>query len=86
MNKELVDQSAHFFSNCLFTISTLGLGFHIVLLWAITREYYQHKSDVLSFTENISGLNFWNLDLKWSYGGVTLGLLISGCIWIFLLT
>ena len=65
--KELIDQSAHFFSNLLFTVSSLGLGFHLCLLWAVTREYYQHKSSALSFTENISALNFFNLDLKWSY-------------------
>jgi len=83
--KEIIDQTAHFSSNLLFTVSTLGLGFHLCLLWAITREYYQHKSDALSFTENISALNFFNLDLKWSYGGVFAGLLISACVWWYII-
>jgi hypothetical protein len=83
--KELIDQSAHFFSNLLFTVSSLGLGFHLCLLWAVSREYYQHKSSALSFTENISALNFFNLDLKWSYGGVFAGLLISAYAWWYII-
>lgn len=38
-----VDQGAHFGSCFAFTLITLGFGAPIVVLWAITREYYQTK-------------------------------------------
>lgn len=37
------DQAAHFGSCFGFTLITLGFGAPIVVLWAITREYYQTK-------------------------------------------
>jgi len=40
-----VDQSAHFGLCFCFTLLTMGswFGFLVVILWAITREYYQTK-------------------------------------------
>jgi hypothetical protein len=86
MNKELRDQSAHFGSCFGLTLITAGFGAHIVILWAITREYYQHKSSALTFFENITILNYFNLDLKWSYGGVVLGIIVSAAGWFYLLS
>ena len=37
------DQAAHFGSCFALTLLTLGFGATIVVLWAITREYYQTK-------------------------------------------
>jgi hypothetical protein len=37
------DQIAHFVSCFFLTLLTLGFGFPIAVLWAITREYYQTK-------------------------------------------
>jgi len=38
-----VDQGAHFGSCLGLTLITLGFGAPVVVLWAITREYYQTK-------------------------------------------
>lgn len=86
MNKELRDQSAHFGSCFGLTLITAGFGAHIVILWAITREYYQHKDHDYSFTENVAALNFFNLDLKWSYAGVVSGIAASAAGWFYILT
>ena len=37
------DQIAHFGTCFALTLLTLGFGAPVVLLWAITREYYQTK-------------------------------------------
>lgn len=82
MNKELRDQSAHFISCLLLTLITLGLGAPVVLLWAFTREYYQHKVETDSFWENIPS---WNLDLTWSAAGIVVGIIISIPLWAYLI-
>jgi len=84
MSKELIDQSAHFASNMLFTILVFVpvLNCLVVLLWAYTREYYQHKDESKSFWGNIPD---FNRDLFWSSIGIAVGLLISGAVWAFLL-
>ena len=85
--KELIDQSAHFGSCLLFTIigmiPIVGAVF-LVWLWAITREYHQHKEDFLEPQENFFSLKFFNLDMRWSIAGMTLGACISGVLWYFL--
>ncbi|MBT3873811.1 MAG: hypothetical protein HOF77_03280 [Actinobacteria bacterium] len=87
--KELIDQSAHF-GSCLLltiigTIPIIGPIF-LVWLWAITREYYQHKEDFLEPQENFFNLQFFNLDMKWSIAGIALGGCVSGILWYLLLT
>ena len=85
--KELVDQSAHFGSCLLFTIiGTIPIigPIFLVWLWAITREYYQHKLDYLEPQENFFKLNFLNLDMKWSWVGIIVGSVISGSLWYFI--
>ena len=87
MNKELIDQSAHFGSCLGFTLLTvfpyLSAGALVVLVWAITREYYQHKVEGIGFFQNLFHIDFVGLDLLWSYGGIALGLII-GISWFFL--
>ena len=85
--KELRDQSAHF-GSCL-GLSLIGLipvigSIALVWLFAITREYYQHKSEHLEFVENIDNLNFFNLDMKWSWIGILVGTVINGGVWTFI--
>ena len=86
-HKELIDQSAHFGSCLGFTLLTvfpfLSAGALVVLVWAITREYYQHKVEGIGFFQNLFHIDFVGLDLLWSYGGIALGLII-GISWFFL--
>ena len=87
MNKELRDQSAHF-GSCL-GLSLIGLipvigSIALVWLFAITREYYQHKSPDLEFVENIDNLKFFNLDMKWSWIGILVGAVINGGVCLFI--
>ena len=87
--KELIEQSAHFGSCLLLTIiGTIPIIGSILLvwLWSITREYYQHKKDYLELEENFFDLKFFNLDMKWSIAGMTLGGCVSGILWYLLLT
>jgi membrane protease YdiL (CAAX protease family) len=86
--KELIDQSAHF-GSCL-GLSLIGLipvigSIALVWLFAISREYYQHKSEHLEFVENIYSLKFFNLDMKWNWVGIVVGAVINGgvCLFIF---
>ena len=87
MNKELRDQSAHF-GSCL-ALSLVGAipiigSIALVWLFAITREYYQHKSEHLEFIENIDNLKFFNLDMKWSWVGILVGAAINGGVCLFI--
>jgi len=87
MNKELRDQSAHF-GSCL-GLSLIGLipvigSIALVWLFAITREYYQHKNYDFTFQENLWKLNFLNLDMKWSWVGILVGAVINGGVWTFI--
>lgn len=88
MNKELRDQSAHFGSNVLFTIlgniPILG-GALQSFVWAVTREYYQHKDPTLGFFDNIGRVDLTGLDLKWSYGGIGFGSLIAAGLWVWII-
>jgi len=86
--KELIDQSAHF-SSCL-GFSLIGaipiLGpLILVWVWAITREFYQHKKDYLEPQENFFQLNFLNLDMMWNWVGILVGASINASIWYLLL-
>jgi hypothetical protein len=87
MNKELIDQSAHLGSNLLLTVLVFVpfLNILVVAFWAITREYYQHKKDAFTFIENAQRINFFNLDLKWSYTGIVAGTLISTGVWSYII-
>ena len=86
--KELRDQSAHFGSCLALTlvgaIPVIGSIF-LVWIWAITREYYQHKDYDFTFQENFFKLNFLNLDMKWNWIGIITGAVINGgiCLFIF---
>jgi len=84
MNKELRDQSAHFGSCLGFSllggVPVLGPVLN-VWLWAITREYYQHKDYDLSFMGNVRELKFFNLDMKWSWVGILVGVAINSAMW-----
>ena len=85
--KELRDQSAHFGSCLIFSL--IGLipvigSIILVWLWAITREYYQHKDYDYTFSENISQLKFFNLDMKWNWVGIFVGAVINGVICLFI--
>ena len=87
MNKELRDQSAHF-GSCL-ALSLVGAipiigSIALVWLFAITREYYQHKDYDYTFKENFSNLSFLNLDMKWSWIGILVGAAINGGAWAFI--
>lgn len=87
MNKELRDQSAHFGSCLAFSLlGAIPIIGSILLVWlfAITREYYQHKNDNLEFIENIDNLKFFNLDMKWSWIGILVGAAINGGAWAFI--
>ena len=86
--KELIDQSAHF-GSCL-GFSLIGaipiLGpLILVWVWAITREFYQHKKDYLEPQENFFQLNFLNLDMMWNWVGILVGASINASIWYLLL-
>ena len=86
--KELIDQSSHF-SSCL-GFSLIGaipiLGpLILVWVWAITREFYQHKKDYLEPQENFFQLNFLNLDMMWNWVGILVGASINASIWYLLL-
>jgi len=92
-----VDQSAHFGSCLVLTLISLGFGFLIVILWAITREYYQTKETMTevyrvqevkhkpSFNAVMDQVKLFKRDLKFSYAGVIAGLFISipFDIWLF---
>lgn len=87
MNKEIRDQSAHFGSCLAFSLlGAIPIIGSILLVWlfAITREYYQHKNDNLEFIENIDNLKFFNLDMKWSWVGILVGAAINGGAWAFI--
>jgi len=93
------DQLAHFFSCLVLTLLTCGsyLGWIAVVLWAITREYYQRKRTMEavlkyqpSFGEVINtdgdlGFKYFKRDLVVSYSGVAVGIAIniSLNIWLF---
>jgi hypothetical protein len=85
--KELRDQSAHF-GSCL-GLSLIGLipvigSIALVWLFAITREYYQHKDYDYTFKENFFTLSFLNLDMKWSWIGILVGAVINGGVCLFI--
>jgi len=87
MNKELRDQSAHFGSCLAFSLlGAIPIIGSIALVWlfAITREYYQHKNYDFTFQENLWKLNFLNLDMKWSWVGILVGAVINGGVWTFI--
>jgi len=84
-----VDQGAHFGSCFFLTLLSLGFGAPIVVLWAITREYYQVKQNMIDaarqhelpkvkFKQVIEFMKydktFTNRDLKFSYWGVAVGI------------
>jgi len=88
VNKELRDQSLHCGSCLGFSLLAVVPVFGpllVVWLWAITREYYQHKKKDKTFRENISKLRFFNLDMKWSWVGLLAGAIINTTLWKVLL-
>ncbi len=91
------DQSAHAGSCFGLTLLTLGFGAPVVVLWAITREYYQIKIRMIaalrmqgkkgkpSYSDVMDFVDLGKRDLVFSYWGVVLGLAIAipFDIWLF---
>ena len=91
------DQTAHFGSCLALTLITLGFGAPVVVLWAITREYYQIKINMIqayklqtikkppSYSAVMEFVDLGKRDLVFSYWGVVAGLAIAipFDIWLF---
>ena len=83
------DQVIHFGSCFGLTLLTLGFGAPVVVLWAITREYYQIKERVTaafrlqgsksepSFDVVMDNVDLFKTDLKYSYAGVAVAVAIA---------
>lgn len=84
MNKEIKDQTWHFLSNFALTLLVFipFVNAVVVILWAFTREYYQHKNHALTFWENIPE---FNTDLFFSCIGVVVGIVASTLVWVWIL-
>ncbi len=84
----IVDQAAHSGSCCVFTLLTVIplLGAIVVVVWAITREYYQTKETMRGvfvtqaigrkpkFVEIMKNIDYFKRDLRFSYLGVAVGI------------
>ena len=83
------DQAAHFGSCFFLTLFTLGFGAPVVVLWAITREYYQRKRTMESVvkyepsfgevlnTDGDLGFKYFKRDLVVSYFGIVVGIVAA---------
>lgn len=90
-------QAAHAGSCFGLTLLTLGFGAPVVILWAITREYYQIKARITeafvlqgkpaepSYDVVMDNVDLWKRDLKFSYLGVAVAVAIAipFDIWLF---
>jgi len=92
-----LDQFLHAFFCFVLTMLVAGswVGWIVVVLWAITREYYQVKINVIeayriqkleqepSFRVVMDNLKLFKRDLKVSYSGVLLGNICVGVLVYF---
>lgn len=84
-------QALHFFSCFFMTLLTGGWGAPVVVVWAITREYYQRKRQMEAVTKVEpspweildpnpdfgEGFDYIKRDLLVSYAGTATGLLLA---------